>query len=244
MLHKFWNAILYRPLYNLLLLVLTIVPGSDIGIAIILLTIIVKLILFPLTQRSIESQIAMKELEPKMNELKAKVTDKTELNKQTYALYKENKINPFSSCLLILIQIPIIIALYQVFLHGFGASSPVPPYSFLHLPAVFNFKFLGIVDLAQKSIVLALLAGVSQYLQGFLMQMRQGKPNGDGMTSEFAKSMQTQMLYVLPILIAIIAYRLSGAVALYWITSNMFTVCQELYTRRKMRIRAAKKLVA
>ena len=64
------------------------------------------------------------------------------------------------------------------------------------------------------------------------------------MTSEFAKSMQTQMLYVLPILIAIIAYRLSGAVALYWITSNMFTVCQELYTRRKMRIRAAKKLVA
>ena len=244
MLHSFWNAILYRPLYNLLLFILTAVPGSDIGIAIILLTILVKLVLFPLTQRSIESQIAMKELEPKITDLKAKVTDKTELNKQTYALYKENKVNPFSSCLLILIQIPIIIALYQVFLHGFGTSSPVPPYSFLHLPAVFNFKFLGLVDLSKKSIVLALLAGVSQYLQGLFTQLRQGKPSGEGMTNEFAKSMQTQMLYVLPVLIAIIAYRLSGAVALYWITSNMFTVGQELYTRRKMRLRLAKKLAA
>ena len=239
MLHTFWNTILYRPLYNLLLLILTIVPGYDIGIAIILLTIVVKLILFPLTQRSIESQIAMKELEPQLAAIKANVPDKAEQSKQTYALYKDRNINPFSSCLLILIQIPIIIALYQVFLHGLGATSPVPPYAFLHVPAI-NFKFLGFVDLSQKSIVLALLAGVSQYLQGFLMQARQGKPTGDGMTSEFAKSMQTQMLYVLPLLIAVIAYRLSGAVALYWITSNMFTVGQELYTARKIRNRRAK----
>jgi YidC/Oxa1 family membrane protein insertase len=235
MLHTIWNTILYRPLYNLLMLVVAFMPNADLGLAIIIVTILVKLVLFPLTQRSIESQMAMKALEPQLNAIKNSGADKNEQSKQTFALYKEKKINPFSSCLLILVQIPIIIALYQVFLHGLGPVTNVLPYSFVHLPEVFNFKFLGLLDLSKHSIVLALLAGVSQYLQGYLAQARTGKPTGEGMSGQFAKSMQVQMLYFLPILIAFIAYRLAGAVALYWITSNMVTVAQELYTARKMR---------
>lgn len=234
MLHTLWNTILYRPLYNLLLLALMVMPNADVGLAVIALTILVKLVLFPLTQKSIESQMKMKALEPELTRIKAEVTDKAEQSRQTFALYKEKKISPFSSCLLILVQLPVIIALYMVFLHGFAGAS-VAPYSFLHIPATFNLKFLGLFDLAKKSIVLALIAGVTQYFQGYLAQKRTGKAaGGEGMAGQFAATMQTQMLYVLPVMIVLIAYRVGGAVALYWITSNMVTIGQELYTRRRM----------
>ena len=234
MLSTIWNAVFYRPLYNLLLIGIAFVPNADVGLAVILLTIVVKLVLFPLTQKSIESQMKMKALEPEINRIKATVTDKAEASKQTFALYKEKKISPFSSCLLILVQLPVIIALYWVFLHGFGAV-PVTPYSFVHLPETFNQNFLGLVDLGQKSIVFALLAGITQYVQGYLAQKRTGKAEkGEGMAGQFAQTMQTQMLYVLPVMIVLIAYRVSAAVALYWITSNIFTIGQELYTRHKM----------
>jgi len=234
MLHTLWTTIFYRPLFNLLLLFVSIAPGSDVGLAVIFLTILVKLILFPLTQRSIESQMRMKALEPEINRIKTTVTDKAEQNKQTYALYKEKKVNPFSSCLLVLLQIPVIIALYLVFIHGLD-STLVTAYPFIHAVPPFNQNFLGLFDLTQKSLILAVIAGASQYVTGVLAQGRQGKPSGEGMTGQFAKTMQTQMLYVLPIMIVIIAYRVSAAVALYWITSNIFTIAQELYTRRKMK---------
>ena len=234
-----WNTIFYRPLYNLLLIVIAFMPGADVGLAVITLTILVKLILFPLTQKTIDSQLRMKELEPEIAHIKATVADKTEQSRLTFALYKEKKVNPFSSCLLILVQLPVIIALYLVFLHGFGTVS-VLPYSFVNMPEAFNLNFLGLVNLGEKSIIFALLAGVTQYIQGYLAQGRQSKPSGEGMAGQFAKTMQTQMLYVLPIMIAFIAYSISAAVALYWITSNIFTIGQELYTMRKVRKSAQK----
>jgi YidC/Oxa1 family membrane protein insertase len=238
MLHTLWNEVFYRPLYNLLLVGIHIMPNADVGLAVILLTILVKLILFPLTQRSIDSQIRMKELEPEIARIKAEVTDKAEQSRQTFALYKTKKVNPFSSCLLILVQLPVIIALYWVFMKGLG-SGTIIPYHGVTVPEAFNMKFLGLFDLGAKSLVLAIIAGVTQYIQGVLAKGRQGKPSGEGMSGQFAQTMQTQMIYVLPIMIVIIAYRVSGAVALYWITSNLCTIAQELYTIRKMKKKAA-----
>lgn len=237
LLKTLWTTVLYQPLYNLLILIISIVPQGDVGFAVIILTIIVKLLLFPLTQRSIESQLRMKSLEPEIQAIKDSVTDKVEQNKKIYALYKEKKVNPFSGCFLILVQIPIIIALYWVFLKGLG-DAPVALYSFVSHPEDLNMKFLGLVDLGGKSIVLALLTGITQFIQGKLAQGRQGKPQGNGMQAQFAKSMQVQMMYVLPIIIAFVAYRISAAVALYWITSNIVTIAQEIYTKRKMRLSA------
>lgn len=233
MLHTLWNTICYQPLYNALLFLISIIPGGNVGVAVIVLTIIVKLILFPLTQKSINAQLKMKSIESKINAIKEKITDKTKQSKEIFALYKENKVNPFASCLLIFIQMPIIIALYMVFIYGFKGTVPVGAYSFIHIPGTFNLNFLGI-DLSAKSIYLAIIAGISQFCQGYLAQGRQPKPVGDDMKAEFAKSMQTQMVYVLPLMIVFIAYRISAAVALYWITSNIFTVGQELYTRWKI----------
>ena len=240
MLHTLWTLLCYQPLYNALLVCISIIPGGDVGLAVILLTVLVKLVLFPLTQKSINAQLKMKGIETQVNEIKQNVTDKKEQSKQIFALYKENNVNPFSSCLLVFIQMPIIIALYMVFIHGFD-SMPVAPYSFVHAPAVFNLSFFGLFDLAKKNIYLAVIAGITQFFQGYLAQGRQSKPTGTDMQSEFARSMQTQMVYVLPLMIVFIAYKVSAAVALYWITSNIFTIGQELYTRRQIAKSVAKK---
>jgi YidC/Oxa1 family membrane protein insertase len=233
---SFWNTFLYGPLLNALAFLVSIVPGGDVGIAVIILTLFVKIILFPLSQRSIESQIKMNLLAPELKKIKDSGANKEEQAKQTFELYKQHKTNPFSGCLLVLIQIPIIFALYYVFLKGINPESGLL-YSFINTPDNINMIFLGILDISQKSLILAILAGISQYFQAFLMP----KPvlSDKATTSfqeNFSKSMQTQMKYVFPFVVAFIAYSVSGAVALYWITSNIFAIGQQIYANKKKKL--------
>ncbi len=232
MISYIWNLILYHPLINALAFLVSVIPGGDVGIAVILLTIIVKLVLFPLSQKSIESQAEMNILAPELNKIKAGGASKEEQARLTFELYKKHNTNPFSGCLLLLIQLPIIFALYYVFYKGINFESGL--YSFIHAPAHINMIFLGIVDISKKSFVLAILAGISQYLQA--RYMPQPAPSAGGTASlqdSFAKSMNMQMKYIFPFLIVLIAYRISGAVALYWITSNLFMVAQQIYVKRE-----------
>ena len=234
MLHNLWNSILYKPFVNVLAFFVSIIPGGNVGVAVILLTLLVKTALIPLSRRSIESQAKMKLLEPELAKIKASGASKEEQAKKTFELYKEYKTNPFSGCLLVLIQIPIILALYYVFIKFNGASfDSTSLYSFIHINGPISMNFFGI-DLAKKSLVLAILAGVSQFFQAHYMP----KPNpttgkAGSFQESFAKSMQMQMKYVFPILITFIAYSISGAIALYWITSNTFTVFQQIYVNKK-----------
>ncbi|MFA6533166.1 MAG: YidC/Oxa1 family membrane protein insertase, partial [Patescibacteria group bacterium] len=168
MLSNIWNTVLYQPLLNALAFLVSIIPGGDVGLAVIILTILVKIILFPLSQKSIESQAQMNILTPELNKIKASGASKEEQARQTFELYKQHKTNPFSGCLLVLIQIPIIFALYYVFYKGINFESGLL-YSFIHIPEHVNMVFLGILDITEKSLVLAILAGVSQYLQAHFM---------------------------------------------------------------------------
>ena len=224
MLLNIWNTVLYGPLLNALAFLVSIIPGGDVGIAVILLTILVKIALFPISQKSIESQAKMNLLNPEINKIKNSGASKEEQAKQTFELYKKYKTNPFSGCLLALVQIPLIFALYYVFLKG------------INLDGGFNMLFLGILDLSQKSLFLAILAGISQFFQAYFMPKPASLANAGDKTSlqeSFGKSMQMQMKYIFPFLIAFIAYRVSGAVALYWITSNLFTIAQQIYANKK-----------
>ncbi len=232
--HYLWDTILYKPFVNILALLVSFIPGGDVGFAVIILTLLVKTALIPLSQRSIESQAKMKLLEPEMKKIKTGGATKEEQAKQTMELYKKYKTNPFSGCLLVLIQIPIILALYYAFYKGIKFDGGLL-YSFVHIPAKINMVFIGLVDLGQKSLVLAILAGVSQFLQAHYMPKSLPSSSSDksSFQESFAQSMQMQMKYFLPILIVFIAYRISGVVALYWITSNMFTVVQQIYASKK-----------
>ena len=153
-----WNAVLYKPLLNALAFLVSVIPGGDVGIAVILLTILVKIILFPLSQKSIESQAAMNILAPELDKIKKSGVNREEQAKLTFELYKKYKTNPFSGCL---IQIPIIIiliALYYVFYKGINFDNGLL-YSFIQAPEHINMIFLGLIDLSKKSLILALLAG-------------------------------------------------------------------------------------
>lgn len=236
MLSFLWNLILYKPLLNGLAFLVSIIPGGDIGIAVILLTIIVKLILFPLTERQIRNQAAMNILTPELNKIKASGASKEEQAKQTFELYKKHKTNPLSGCLVIIPTIFVLIALYRVFIKGINFDSSML-YSFIHAPDHINMLFLGFVDLTKASIVLALLAGVSQYFQAQFMP-KPPVPTGvsmDSFQASLTKSMSMQMKYILPLLIVFIAYRYSGAVALYLITSNLFAIGQQIYVNKTER---------
>ena len=227
MLHNIWNILLYKPLVNALDFLIYIIPAYDVGIAVVVLTILVKIILFPLSQASIRNQAAMSILAPELDKIKKSGASKEEQARLTFDLYKQHKTNPFSGLFLVLIQIPIIFALYYAFYKGINFNSEAL-YSFVHLPVHINMIFLGFLDISKKSIFLAILAGVSQYLQAQFMPKPKLSSSSSTM-DDFNKSMNMQMKYFFPFLIAFIAYRISGVIALYWITNNMFTVLQQIY---------------
>ncbi|MCU0660126.1 MAG: YidC/Oxa1 family membrane protein insertase [Candidatus Pacebacteria bacterium] len=234
MITTLWNNIFYEPLYNALAFLVSLIPGGDIGVAVILLTILVRFILYPIAKKSIESQIHLRNLQPEIDAIKEKYTDKLEQSRRTFELYKQYKVNPFSGCLLVLLQLPVIFALYKVFLGALSLDAGLL-YQGVSFPPVINTQFLGFLDMSGKSIVLAILAAVTQFIQARLTLPKQKQQTNDGsFQKQFAKSMQMQMQYVLPIFVGIISYQVAGAVALYWATSNIFTIFQEIIIRRRL----------
>ncbi len=234
-----WNAILYKPLYNGLVFLVGLV-GGDVGLAVVILTVIVKMALYPLTKRQFLSQLQMKSIEPDMARIRETYKDdKTLQSQKTMELYKEKKINPFSGCLVLLIQFPIIIALYIVFLKGFpnGVFDANLLYHGINIPNNLSMKFLGLFDVRSHNIVLALLAGASQFLLAKMTVKKQapGVSTDTSFSSQLSRSMNMQVLYIFPILIMVVAYKVAAAVALYWVTSNIVTLLQQIYIERKLR---------
>lgn len=238
-----FNTFLYQPLYNGFIFFLNIVPGHSLGFAIILLTILVKFLLLPLAHKQSKSQKKMKEIEPEMKEIKERhKNDKQEQARKTMELYKKHGISPFSGCLVMLVQIPVILALYYVFFQGIKNGINVDIlYSFVHVPNVINTMFLGSIDLLEgKNIPLALLAAGTQFYQMKLalpvLPKQDNTPKKDGelnFQEEFAKTMSTQFRYVLPVMVFVFAYSILSAVALYWATSNTFSIIHELFVKRE-----------
>ena len=233
--YNIWNNFFYEPLYNGLIFLISVIPGGNVAIAIILLTIIVKLILYPLSQKSITTQAKMKSLEGEISSIKNKHKENKEaVARETMELYKKHSVNPFSGCLTIIIQLPIIIALYFVFFKGLTPEDGVI-YSFVHFPENINTFFLGFIDVTKKSIVLAIFAGITQYIQTDL-SLPKSSPVSSGKISfadEFSRSMNMQMRYFLPVLIIFVAYTTSAAVSLYFITSSLFMIGQEYLVKKK-----------
>jgi len=237
-----FNTILYQPLYNGLIGLIDIIPGGNIGFAVIILTIIVKIVLFPLSAKAIRTQIKIKDIEGDLNDLKKEHKDDREaLGKAMLDLYRENKINPFAGVLLVLIQIPVIIALYFVFSKaGFPEINTELLYSFIPVPEYVTTLFLGFIDLTlAKNALIALIAGVSQYYQmKFVMQKNKPveKPEKERTPmDDIMKNMQFQMRYVMPVITFFISYSLIAVIGLYWTVANIFAIVQEIYVQKKIK---------
>lgn len=235
-----WHTFFFDPVYNSLVFFVDTVPGGDVGLAIVLTTIIVKLILLPLSIKAVRTQKLMRELEPQLKDLKEKHKDnREEQAKAMMALYKEASLNPFASILLLFAQIPIIIALYLSVYSGGGVPFPNINtdilYSFVPSPETVNMMFLGMVDIAKKSLPLAFLAGLTQFIHAQLA-IPKPEPRKEGadmdLKADFARNMQTQMRYVMPVIIFVVAYTISAAIALYFTVSNLMQIAQEYIVRR------------
>jgi len=229
----------YAPLYNGLVLFISILPFHNVGLAVILFTCIIKVIIFPLSQQSIKTQFEMKQIEPELNELKLKYKNDKKLQaEKTMQLYKDRGINPFAGIFLMLIQLPILIALYWVFLKGgLPKIDQTTIYSFTKIPEIINMGFFG-VDVADKSIIFALFVAIAQFFQMQITIPKTKKIEGKNdkktnFTDELAKSMNMQMKYVMPVIMFFIAKSFPLVVSLYLITSSLFAIGQELYIRSK-----------
>lgn len=228
-LSELFHEVLYRPLFNGLILLYNIIPFHDLGLAIILLTIIVRLILYPLVARQFRSQKAMAALQPKLEEIKKKFPNREEQAKKTMELYKEEGIHPASGCLPLLIQLPVLIALYRVFFDGLNPSSLSALYSWVTRPDIINPIAFNFLDLARPNVVLAVLAGVAQFFQTKMMLPKKSASVKKTDEPDFASMMNTQSLYVMPIITVVIGLRFPAGLSLYWVVTTLLGIYQQYF---------------
>ncbi|MFY9462485.1 MAG: YidC/Oxa1 family membrane protein insertase [Candidatus Sungiibacteriota bacterium] len=235
-LYILYTEVLYRPLFNGLIFIYSVIPPHDLGLSIVILTILVRLILFPATLRAFRSQAAMRAIQPKLKAIQEEYKgDKGEQTKRIMALYAEHKMNPFSGCLPILIQLPALIALYQIFWKGIDPSQFEYLYSFIAEPEIFNTIAFGLVDLMKRSIPLALLAGVSQFFQARLMPQPEppSPKSGRALEPDLSKILSLQVKYFFPLLIAVWSFSLPSALPLYWTTMNLLAIVEQILIKKK-----------
>jgi len=221
-LSNLYHLFLYQPILNLLILLYVFLPGHDLVWAVIVLSLLMKVIFFPISLKAVKTQEAMSAIEPKMKEIRKKYKDDpAEQSKRIMALYKEHNISPWSSMAYPLLQLPILIAIFQIFrdVNVLGLSEHL--YSFTPILDPTQITFLGNSDLTQPSIILALLVAIAQYWQ----QKTAGSPQKTGW--------QKNMVYFFPIFIFFALTRLSAVLGVYWLINALATIGQQYYLKKK-----------
>lgn len=229
MLGNLFHLILTQPLFNVLVFFYNTIAFNDFGLAIIFITVFIRLILWPMNQKAIKSQRELQDIQPKIKEVQNKYKDKKEEQaKALMELYKSNKVNPFGGCLPILVQLPILIALYSVFLNGLKLDYLSNLYSFISNPIIINPSFLGLFDLSSRSIILALVAGGLQFIQSKMILPKVDLKGAPKRSDEaIAQMVSKQTLYFLPLITVVISWRLPAGLPLYWAVTTLFTIFQQ-----------------
>lgn len=206
--------------------------GQNLGLAIIAVTLLVKIILLPLVVPSLKSAKKMQELKPHLDKLKAKHTDKAKLQQAQLDLYKQHGVNPAAGCLPQIVQIVILIALYQVFMRFL--ASPTLDGQSVNL----NFLYFNLAK-PDPIYLLPVLAGVSQLVFSLMMtsglethHQKNLPPKAqekEADSFEMAQSMQSQMLYMMPLMTTLISLKFHSGLVLYWVVSTLFSIVQQYY---------------
>lgn len=223
----------YQPLYNFLIYLIKLAPGYNLGIAIIILTVLIRLVLFIPNQRALKAQRRMSEVQPKLNAVREKYKDNQEMMAQeTMRIWKENKVSPLGGCLPILIQFPVLLALFRVIQDGLNPDKIYLLYDQLHSFdfTLINTNFLGILELTVKNpIVLPIVIGGLQFIQ-LKLAMAKKKPSE---TKSEAEITQQMMTYFMPAMIAVFTASVPAGVGLYWGASTLFGIGQQLLVNKE-----------
>ena len=229
-----YNQFFFQPLFNALIFIYSYFSFESLGLAVILLTIFIRILLFPFFHKSTKNQIIIQKIQPKIKEIMDKHKDnKEEQVKKVMEIYKEHQVNPFSGFLLLFIQLPILIALYQVFYYGLAPESFHYVYSFIRKPETINFIFLGLINLKEKSILMVVLAAILQYFQGKLLLPKNSQNNKKDLSS--AEIMSRQMVFFGPILTILVLSNLPAVLGLYWSVSSAFSIFQQIIINKSLK---------
>lgn len=234
-----FSAIFYNPLYNAVVAITSVVPAHNLALAIVIFTIIIKFILLPLSKKAVVTQMKIKLIEPEIKAIKDKYKDDRRLEaEKTLELYKKHKLNPFSTIFLALLQIPIFIALALMFSKdAFANIDPNLLYSFVKMPLYVDHTLFSL-NMSERSVILGALAGIFQFIQiqySIPAYKKPEKGTPPSFKDDLARSMNVQMRYVLPVIVFVTSLGFTASLALYWIVSTLFTICQELYFRRTIK---------
>ncbi|NTW06082.1 MAG: membrane protein insertase YidC [Peptococcaceae bacterium] len=232
-------TLFYQPILSILVALYSYIPGHDLAVSIILLTAIIKLILWPLSNKAVIAQKELQELQPKIEEIKKQYADnKEEQAKAMMSIYREHKINPFSSCLPVLIQLPFFFAIFRV-LSQIASDSNIlnSVYSFVARPEIINpMGFFGLVNLSKPNYVFAVMAGVAQFWQAKMLSNKRPPIKDAGAKDEdFAAIMNRQMLFMMPVMTVVIGVTLPSGLSLYWFTLTMLTILQQFVVFKKQK---------
>jgi len=231
-----FETFLVQPIYNLFIFLVGIMPGGDAGLAIIALTLAMRLVLYPVFTSSIRTQMGMQAMQPELDTASERYkNDKEALARERMALLKKYKVNPFAGIAALAIQLVVIIALYFALFHeGFPAINAELLYAFVSAPAAVSTSFFGLLDLLTPyHLLLSVLVGASQYVAIWLTLRRtplSATLHPDKVAVQ--RLQQNMMLYAMPALMAVISYTFAGAVGLYFLVSNLVSVLQEWLIRR------------
>ncbi|MFA5954277.1 MAG: YidC/Oxa1 family membrane protein insertase [Patescibacteria group bacterium] len=231
-----YTSFFYQPIFNLLVFLYNVLPGTDLGVAIVLLTILIRLLLYPLSLKSIRAQRGLQELQPKLDAIKKQYPGNREKQaEETMKLYREEKINPLSSCLPLLLQLPFLLALFHVLRNVTDPSSLQDLYSFVARPALINpVGFFGLLNLNTPNVLVALLAGAAQFWQGHMLSRRRPEVKDKSSKDEdFSAMVNQQMTYIMPVATIAIAWRFPSGVGIYWFLSTFLLALQQWYIFRK-----------
>lgn len=229
---------IYQPIYNALVFLIDVIPSHDVGIAVIVLTILARIVLFPLSRRAVDSQLAMKKLAPEVEAVKAKYKKNSpEASKAIFALYKERGVHPFAGFGLTLVQLPVLFALYWVFAQGgLPEVDSNALYSFVQVPEAVDMILLGLIDMgANHNATLAVLVAISQFVY---TRLSMGKTEHDSpveasLSGDMAKSFEFQARYVMPIIFGGFMFFIPAAASLYSLTANIAMIAQEYISGRR-----------
>ncbi|MDE2001193.1 MAG: membrane protein insertase YidC [Patescibacteria group bacterium] len=230
-----FQALFYTPFLNALIVLYNTVAFHDLGVAIILLTLVIRLIFLPLFYSGARNQSIIQKLQPEIKKIQNHHKDDKEKQAQAMMeLYRTHNVNPFSGFLMLLIQLPVLIGIYRVFLGGITPEALTNLYSFVSAPAHLNATFLHLIDLQKPSILMVILAAAAQYYQGKL-SLPKLEP---GQELSSAEQIGRQMIFMGPVITVVILGTLPAAIGLYWLVTSVFTVIQQIYINRTLNLAA------